>query len=83
MIVVKDERARVIPVSLPADTQIAGTQVTVREICRPHFPVVFQRFPAPGTVLAMRGYDHPFLTQWMPTFFPDHSELPADSLTPG
>src|SRR5438128_3109274 len=73
MIVVEDEGGGVLGVALAADACIAGTQVAVRDISRQFRLLMLDRLAYPRAVLPVGGNNHPFLTQGMPSFFPDHN----------
>src|SRR5262249_39219870 len=72
MVVIEDERARVIVIALAADARIAGTEVAIGQIVRQRRFFMLDCFAAPRAVLSVRGDNDPFLAQGMPSFFPDH-----------
>src|SRR5215510_10987675 len=72
MIVIEDERACVIVVALAADASGAGAEVTIGQVIGQRRILAINRLAVPGPVLSVRGDNNPFLTQGMPSFFPDH-----------
>ena len=62
MIVIKDERPRVIVVTRAVNAKVTRTEVTIRDVFRRRALVVFDRFAAPRTVLPVSGDDYLLLT---------------------
>src|SRR5437773_5792317 len=73
VIVVEYERARVLGVSLAADARVSGAEVAVRKMRGQYRWFMLDSLAAPRAILAVRGNNNPFLTQRVPSFFPDHS----------
>src|SRR6185295_5780794 len=71
MIVVENKNPVIVGVTRAADSQIAGTEVTVRDVFR-RLNRRSHRLSQPGPVLTVRGDDHPLRPQRMPAFFPLH-----------
>ena len=73
MIVIKDENAGIVFVTLSADSAVAWAQVTIFDVFRQgRFPLrgSLDCLALPGTILPMGGNNDPFLSQGMPAFFP-------------
>src|SRR5258706_7844590 len=72
MIVVKDEYLLVFWIGPTADSDIAGTQIAIRNVFRQDIFFDGQGLTAPRPILPVSRDHHPFFTQRMPAFFPRH-----------
>src|SRR6185436_20481070 len=75
MIVIEYKPTVIIIISLAAYSQVAGAQITVGDVTWYFSAEVRQSLSIPWTILTVRRNDHPFFTQWMPTFFPGHKNI--------
>ncbi len=62
MIVIKDERTRIVVVACAVNAKVAGTEITVRNIFRQRAFIRLNRLTTPRTVLPVSGNDYPLLT---------------------
>ena len=55
---------------MAVDAGISWTKIAIRAVGRHRIGAAFDSRTGPGSLIAVRGDDHPFFAQGMPTLFP-------------
>ena len=77
VIVIENERSRILSVSLATDPSVPGTQIAIRNKRRQRRVFALDGLAIPRPVLPVRGDDDPFFAERMPTLFPTHTWTPC------
>src|SRR5689334_8389045 len=69
MIIIEDERTRVILIAFATDALITRAQIAIRQVIRQGLFGACYGLATPRAVLPVCGNNNPFLTERMPAFF--------------